>query len=335
MKDWFYTYIDGKFEKKEINTSLSLGESEVLVRPISVGICGSDLFAIKHNNGASPIGHEWVGEIISLGSEVQNHKVGEIITSAANYCCQKCKECLSANWKDCTRRKLLGSDDVSVISTQVRIHESDIVKLPQNLSVEALVMLEVAYIGDLSVRHAKAVGLKKDDKVVIFGGGPIGIFSYLAFKHRGFNPVLVEKSKVRVENAKKLGLNVENFASFLISDAHFCKYDVVIDCTGDGAGSTGLLPHAHLFPKKSGAVVFIGKYFDSKLDNNSFHKMDLRVSWLGRHGVEEFRESVKFWTPLIEEYAQKMVKKFEFSDIEEAFRVGEKREYTKCILLRK
>ncbi|PIK14035.1 medium chain dehydrogenase/reductase family protein [Halobacteriovorax sp. JY17] len=334
-KDWFYTYLNGKFVKKDRKVPIKLNHNEVLVKPMSVGICGSDLYAIKHNEGESPIGHEWVGKIVEVGDSIKNYSVGEIVTSSANYCCQKCRACLSEDWSECTGRKLLGTDSISVISSHVKVHKSDLVKLPQELSIEAQVLLEVAFIGDLSYMHAKKIGLTECDKIAIFGAGPIGIFSYLALKHRGYEPILVEKSQVRVDNAKKLGLNVENFASFLIGGTNFSKYDTVIDCTGDGAGGTGLLPHAHLFPKRSGSIVIIGKYFDAKLDNNSFYKQNLRVSWLGHHGVEEFRQSVKFWTPIIEKYAKSLVRVFPFSEVEKAFEVGLKREHTKCILLDK
>lgn len=335
MEDWFYTYIDGEFVKKNREKSIEINKDEVLVRPISVGICGSDLYAIKHNNGESTIGHEWVGEILSIGDSIKDYTIGEIVTSAANYCCQKCKGCLSENWSACTGRKLLGTDGVSVISNKIKVHKSDLVKLPQDLSIESQVLLEVAFIGDLSYMHAKSIGLVEGDKVAVFGAGPIGIFSYLALKHRGYEPILVEKNPTRVEKAKQLGLNVENFASFLISGVNFSKYDVVIDCTGDGAGGTGLLPHTHLFPKRSGAVVIIGKYFNAKLDNDSFYKQNLRVSWLGYHGVEEFRDSVKFWTPLIGKYSEKIVEKFNFKEVKKAFEAGIKRDYIKCILIDK
>ncbi|WP_417335307.1 alcohol dehydrogenase catalytic domain-containing protein [Halobacteriovorax marinus] len=336
MKDWFYTHENGSFKKIERESNLVINDEEVLIEPISVGICGSDLFSIKFScDERVAIGHEWVGKVLSVGANVEGVSVGERVSSAANYCCQECKSCVDRNWSECTKRKLLGTDGVSVISNKIKVHHSDLVKLPEQLSVESQVLLEVAFIGDLAFEHSKRIGLRDSDKVVIFGAGPIGIFAYLAFKFRGYNPVLVEKKIARVKRAKDLGFNVENLAKVLISGDHYLKYDMVIDCTGSGDGGPGILPQAHLFAKRSGGVVVIGKYDDVKIDSNSYHRSNLKASWLGYHSVEEFRESIKFWEPRIGDYSEKLVKKFEFSHVEEAFTEAQDRESFKCVLARK
>ncbi|CBW27862.1 putative sorbitol/galactitol-1-phosphate 5-dehydrogenase [Halobacteriovorax marinus SJ] len=333
MKRWIYRFKSNTFQIENRDKPLKVNGDEVLVKPISVGFCGSDLFAIRYGGSNPPVGHEWVGEVIEIGSSVEDLSVGEYVTSSANYCCQKCESCISRNWSNCTERKLLGSGEVSVLSNRVKIHFSDIVKLPQDLSIKALTLLEVAFIGDLSFYKAKEAGLKKSDKIVIFGAGPIGIFSYLALKHRGYNATIVEVKRERIKRAKGLGIDIQNFAPFLISGKNFAKFDTAIDCTGNGDGGVGVLPKIHMFTKKEGLIVVVGKYYDAKIDNNSMHGRSLTATWLGSHKVEDFRKSVTFWAPIIERYSEKMVDTFKFGNINKAFEFAKKRVGLKAMLI--
>ncbi|WP_127718482.1 zinc-binding dehydrogenase [Halobacteriovorax sp. HLS] len=328
---WHYQYENEVFTRIENGQELVASEDEILVEPLVVGICGSDLNQIVHKRENPTIGHEWVGRIKSLGSNVSGHEVGEIVTSVAHTCCRKCKNCLAKDWHNCLKRSLLGHHPQNVISSEVLIHYSDILKVPKGLSLDAIALLEVAFIGDIAFDRATRIGLKEGDKVIIFGAGPIGVFTALSFKYRGYEPILVEKEKSRIQIAKEIGLKCLNFSAVMMSDDHYLKYDLAIDCTGDNNGP-GVLKFIHLFPKVFCNVLIVGKYKEGKLDEAAYAKKGLRLTWVAAHQIEEFQASIDFWKDKIEAYTAPLTHSLGFDHINEAFEAARARKYMKCLI---
>jgi threonine dehydrogenase-like Zn-dependent dehydrogenase len=328
--NWYFQYIEKEFLKKTAD-NLEPSSNEVVVEPLIVGICGSDLNQVVHEKEDPMIGHEWVGKIVSVGENVDKFSVDEIVTSVAHTCCQTCKFCKDEKWHECLNRSLLGKFPQNVISSRAKIHKSDLLKVPKNLSLEAISLLEVAFIGDIAFKRSKRIGLKEDDSVIIFGAGPIGIFTYLSFKYRGYNPVLVEKEKSRIEIAKSLGIDCINFSKVMMSDDYYLNFDLAIDCTGDNNGP-GVLKFIHLFPKVFCNVLIVGKYKDGSLNEAAYAKKGLRVTWVAAHQIEEFEESIEFWKDKIEKYGQSLTSSFDFEDVSHAFEQARSRKHMKCLL---
>jgi L-iditol 2-dehydrogenase len=300
-----------------------------------VGICGSDLSQLAHNLEEVSIGHEWVGEVQAVGSEISSYKPGDLVTSVANTSCGLCGPCQKGHYENCQRPQLLGRGLNSVLSSQITLREADLLKAPQGLSPLEFSLLEVSYIGDCAFMKAQALGLKgpnQGDKVIIFGAGPIGLFSALSFKLRGYQPIVVETVKERIKSAQELGFETLSFAELMLKEEYLASFDFSIDCTGDngGPGAMQILP---MFTKAEGGVVIVGKYLKTPFKDKLFIKKSLKVTWVANHKKQDFLRSIEFWKNPIKDYADKVIKTFPISEINQAFQEAQGRKVMKCLLL--
>ena len=333
MKNWYY-HFDGntqEFIKLEARESVHLAPTKILVKPIISGICGSDLSQIHHLKKDVSVGHEWVGEVVAIGNQVKNYHLGEKVTSVANTACGKCHHCKKDEPQNCKQRQLLGRGENSILSSGIILDQSDIISLPNELSLEDLILLEVAYIGDCAYYAANRIGLNKETKILIFGGGPIGIFSALSFKLRGHSVAVVEVVQERLSLIKNLGLESMAFAQVMLDETKLNQYDAVIDCTGDhnGPGALRVLP---LFAKEYGKVVIVGKYLREPFKEKIYMGKALSVTWVANHKKEDFETSINFWKEHINNYTQQVTTSFSINDINTAYEKAKDRTSGKCIL---
>lgn len=338
MKAWFYRYNhnDKSFNKEVCELESSpLKAKDVIIKPQIVGICGSDLSQLAHNLDEVSVGHEWIGTVLSVGDQVSNYRPGDVVTSVANTSCGVCGACQKKDYENCKRPQLLGRGTNSVLSSQITLKDSDLLKIPANVSAKDFALLEVAYIGDCAYHKACGLGLNskvsKDTKIIIFGAGPIGLFSALAFKLRGYSCLLVEKVKERIDLCHQMGLDCIPFAKVMLDENYLNNFEVVIDCTGDngGPGAQQVLP---MFAKEEASVVIVGKYLATPFKEKLFIKKALKLTWVANHRKKAFMESMEFWKDHISKYTDLVSETFTISQINEAFKVAQARKSMKCLL---
>jgi threonine dehydrogenase-like Zn-dependent dehydrogenase len=331
-RHWRYRYHleSESFIKEEEQPLSSPVKNQILIKPLMVGICGSDLSKIAHKVKNPSLGHEWVGVIEAIGEDVLSFTPGEVVTSVANISCGECHHCQNRKADQCKKRQLLGSKS-SVLSTQVMIHDHDLLKVPQNLDHASITLLEVAYIGDCAFYQAKSLGLKHGDRVVIFGAGPIGLMTALSLKERGYESHLIELEPARIQAAKEFGLSCSAFALEIIERRFFSRCDAVIDCTGDSTGN-GALKYLPIFAKMGGIVVVVGKYHQASLGESDFGSKAIKLSWVANHRKENFEKSILFWQDRIVKYSREMTTNYDLNDINQGFKAAHERKILKAIL---
>jgi len=305
-------------------------ENQVLIKPLMIGVCGSDLSKIKHKLEQPALGHEWVGVVEAIGPEVETVTTGEIVTSVANVSCGKCDHCRSKNPEQCKKRQLLGTEH-SVLSSQVLIYEHDLLKVSQDLDLASITLLEVAYVADCAFYKAKALGLNLSHKIVIFGAGPIGLMTALSFKERGYETHLIETQPGRIEAAARLGLTCSSFAQEMIERKLFSRCDTVIDCSGDSAGS-GALKYLPIFSKMEASIVIVGKYHQATLSETDFGSKGLKVTWVANHQKDNFKKSIQFWQSRIKQYTPKIITHYPITEINKGFEAAKERHILKVML---
>lgn len=332
--NWYYRFCGSnkKFLRIDEENQQEFGPSDIIVKPLVSGICGSDLSQIFHLKENFSLGHEWVGKIEKVGAKVSQYSIGDIVSSVANVRCGECSTCLEKNGKSCKRKALLGKGQKSILSNQITLDFNDLIPVPKGLTLEDAVMLEVAYIGDCSYYAAKRLGISDKPKVLIFGAGPIGIYTALSFKLRGVEDLtLVETVPFRIKKAHELGFAAKPFAQIILDETELSSYDVVMDCTGDhnGPGALKVLP---LFAKEYGAVVVVGKYYQSRIDEKIFIGKTLKVTWVANHKHKDFVRSIEFWKDKIAAYTGLLTTSFRIEKINEAYEQAKKRGTIKCLL---
>jgi threonine 3-dehydrogenase len=186
-----------------------IGINDVLIRVRKTGICGTDLhiaswdpWAAKTIKPPLVIGHEFVGEITEVGSNVSDFHPGEIVSGEGHVVCGRCRHCLAGRRHLCAHAIGLGvgrdgafAEYVSLPMTNVWHHWPGIDE-------------EVAAIFDPfgnAVHTSLAFPVLGED-VLISGAGPIGLMATAVVKHAGARFVVVsEPNAFRRDLASRMG----------------------------------------------------------------------------------------------------------------------------------
>ncbi|MBQ9011255.1 MAG: alcohol dehydrogenase catalytic domain-containing protein [Bacilli bacterium] len=249
-----------KLEIKEIDEPKQNGD--VIIDVKKAGICGSDLHYFV---GGEPIGlvmgHEFCGVVIDSGNR-DDLKVGDRVSALPISPCMECEACETGNYQYCTKTwehaSGLSLDHSGALAPKMGIKPNMVVKIPDNVSYEEAAMIEPTAVGLHAINLAD---IKIDDKVLIVGGGIIGLVSAMFAKKSGASYVAVsETNEARGENSVKLGVADEWFDA---KDEKFVEnvkskvnggFDVVIECCGNAPAVGSALSVC----KNGGTVVLVG-----------------------------------------------------------------------------
>ncbi|MFF8840785.1 L-threonine 3-dehydrogenase [Streptomyces sp. NPDC015130] len=188
------------------------GPGDVLIKVKRTGICGTDLH-IRSWDGwaqktiATPltIGHEFVGEVVSVGRDVADIAVGDLVSGEGHLVCGKCRNCLAGRRHLCRATVGLGvgrdgafAEYVALPASNVWVH-----RVPVDLDIAAI----FDPFGN-AVHTALSFPLVGED-VLVTGAGPIGIMAAAVAKHAGArNVVITDVSEERLALARKTGVTL-------------------------------------------------------------------------------------------------------------------------------
>lgn len=150
---------------------------EVLIEVKFGCICGSDQHIHKgefHPRTATPMvmGHEFGGVICEVGELVEGWKEGDKVAPDPIIWCGECPSCKKGHYPACVNLKLLGIDCDGGFAQFISLPPSMLYKVPDHIPDEHVALVEVLSIGC----HAKnRAGVKKDDSIVIWGSGKVGL----------------------------------------------------------------------------------------------------------------------------------------------------------------
>jgi len=194
------------------------GPGQVKVKVHWCGICGSDL----HEYDAGPIfipataphpltgvqaplilGHEFSGEVVEVGAEVKNAKVGDRITADACQYCGECYMCKINRYSICSSLAFTGLMTDGAFAEYVNVPAYTIYQLPPDMPYHVGALVEPLAVGVHAIRRAPVI---QGDSVAVVGAGTIGLVTLQSAKAAGASKVFVlEMAKARKEYAKKLG----------------------------------------------------------------------------------------------------------------------------------
>lgn len=250
-----------EFEIKEINEPVADGE-KVIIDVIKSGICGSDLhyFNLGMPQGLV-MGHEFCGTVKNPGSRT-DLKEGDLVTALPISPCGKCEACLSGNPQYCvhTWESAVGLslDNPGGLTKTIAVRPDMVLSVPEQMTPEEGAMVEPTAVGLHAIHLAD---IKVGDKVLIIGGGIIGLVSAMFAKLEGASYVAVsEANPERGKKAINLGVADECFDA---KDADLSKklkektnggFDVVIECVGNEPAVNTAIDVV----KQGGSIVLVG-----------------------------------------------------------------------------
>lgn len=156
----------------------SPGRNQVKIEVKYAGICGSDIHTYEgHYKVATPVtlGHEFAGEVVEVGENVTEFKVGDRVTSETTfYICGECEYCKTQDYNLCNHRKGLGSQQDGGFTKYLIARKESVHHLPVNVDYQSAAMTEPL----ACTYHAVAkTEINEGDLVVVIGPGPIGLLA--------------------------------------------------------------------------------------------------------------------------------------------------------------
>ena len=241
----------------------------VLLHIRRVGICGSDLHYFEHGYcGAfvptSPfiLGHELSAEVAAVGEGVESVKVGSRVTANPARSCGSCEYCKGGRGNLCRKIVMLGSASTTpptagAFAEFVAVRDNQCHVLPPEIDDATGAMLEPFAVALHAVKRSGGVSGKR---VLVTGGGPIGVLVAKTAKAFGGAPVVVSDIlATRRETALKLGADVALDPSARdlagqVRDISGDGFDVIFEASG----SRSALRQTFEFVRPGGTIVQIG-----------------------------------------------------------------------------
>lgn len=168
---------------------------QLVVSVAYCGICGTDLHATREGPAMLPcdsvLGHEFVGEVVGLGKDLQSEwEQGDRVCALPFISCGRCAACLSGNSFECVELSCIGVDAPGGFAEYVATSECNTLKLPDTLTTLDAALIEPLAVGLHAVR---ASGLRAGQRVLIIGAGPIGLAVALWARFMGARDVIVSE----------------------------------------------------------------------------------------------------------------------------------------------
>lgn len=284
------------------------GSTEALLRVAACGICGTDLRILSGAHRAYPAGtervpgHELAGTIVATGGG-SNLAVGDTVFVAPNIGCLKCAQCRNGRVNLCEHPQAIGITRDGAMA--------EYVLLPAELITQGNVMTfggardfgAIALVEPLAcvLRGSRAVDIRSDDLVLIYGAGPIGLLHLQTAKLRAPRAVVVcEPNPERRNQAVVWGADQavapEELAALIAEMSGGRGVDVTIVA----APSSQAQEDAVRLAATGGRINFFGGLPSGRslisLDSNIVHYRELIITGTTANSTEDCREALDLVT---------------------------------------
>ena len=189
-----------------------IGINDVLIRVDRTGICGTDVHIYNWDEWARRtipvpmvVGHEFVGEIVEVGSNVADFHPGDLVGGEGHVVCGRCRNCMAGRRHLCPHTKGVGVNRPGAYAEYIALPMTNIWRHSDAID------RDVASIFDPfgnAVHTALSFPVLGED-VLVTGAGPIGIMAAAVVRHAGARHVVItDVNPWRLELARKMGVTV-------------------------------------------------------------------------------------------------------------------------------
>ncbi|MCD2492982.1 L-threonine 3-dehydrogenase [Lacrimispora sp. NSJ-141] len=241
-----------------------IAENEVLVKVHAAAICGTDMhiydwtaYAQERLKLPMVFGHEFAGEIVSLGSQVSGYAIGDRVAGETHIPCGHCVQCRTGNQHICENMKIIGVQAPGAFAEYIPVHKDCLWRLDDSMDYETGALLEPMGVGVHGVLSGEIGG----KTALILGCGPIGLCAVGAAKASGASLVIAaDVIDRKMEEAKKLGADhtintrEQDLKASVMKLTGGRGVDVVVDYTGNERAIQGGFEAL----RKGGRFTFVG-----------------------------------------------------------------------------
>jgi threonine 3-dehydrogenase len=305
-----------------------IGHNDVLIRIHKSSICGTDVHIWNWDHWSQRtipvgmhVGHEYVGRIAAIGSEVIGYGVGERVTGEGHIVCGHCRRCRAGQRHLCKDAVVVGVNRPGAFAEYLSLPASNLFRLPPAVSDEVATILDPCGNATHTALSFDLVG----EDVLVTGAGPIGSMAVAIASHVGVRNVIVtDVNPYRLDLARAMGatrivdVSTEDLRAVMAEQGMVEGFDVGLEMSGNPTAFRQMLDSmAH-----GGRIAMLGIFTDeAAIDWTQVIFKGLRIK--GIYGREMFETWYKMAsliqagldiTPLI-------THRFGIDDFAEAFEV--------------
>lgn len=249
-----------------------IGINDVLIKVLKASICGTDLHIYNWDKWSQKtvkiptvLGHEFVGKIVEMGSNVHDFKEGDIVSAEGHVVCGRCRNCLAGRRHLCNSPSGIGVNRDGAFAEYISVPVTNIWYCDTSISLEVLSCFDP--LGN-AVHTALTYNVVGED-VLITGAGPIGCMAAGIAKQIGARFIVVtDINPYRLELAKKMGATLTlDVRSEKIEDAQKRLgmnegFDVGMEMSGDSGAFRDMLSNM----SHGGKIALLGILPPTKID---------------------------------------------------------------------
>ncbi len=239
------------------------GHNDVLIKVIKSSICGTDLHIYKWDEWAQHtipvpmiIGHEYVGRVAAIGSEVNSVQIGDRVTSEGHIACGHCRNCRRGRQHICEKTIGIGVNIDGAFADYVSVPSNNVMKISPEIPDEIVSIMDPFGNATHTALSFPLIG----EDVLVTGAGLIGSMCVAVARFAGARYVVAtETNEYRAELAKKMGATrvvnplKENLTD-IMKELGMIGFDIGLECSGSSAAFNQLLEHMY----NSGKVSLLG-----------------------------------------------------------------------------
>jgi L-iditol 2-dehydrogenase len=190
------------------------GAGDLLLKVEAASICGTDVKIARHGHRkladgqTITLGHEFVGRIVEVGTNVKGWRSGQRVGVAPNVGCGRCEMCGRGMANMCPEFLAFGINFDGAHAEYVRVpaaalEQGNVMEIAEAMPAEEATLAEPL---SCAVNGLRVSRLELGDIVVVFGAGPMGLLNMMCARISGASAVgVVDVNAFRLEKAKELG----------------------------------------------------------------------------------------------------------------------------------
>ncbi|QMI07263.1 zinc-binding alcohol dehydrogenase family protein [Citrobacter sp. RHB25-C09] len=297
-------------------------KNEALIKIKSVGICGTDIHAWGGNQPffsyPRVLGHEICGDIVAVGEDIADLRVGQQVAVIPYVACQQCPACLSGRTNCCEKISVIGVHQDGGFSEYLSVPATNLL-LVEGIEPVAAALIEPFAISAHAVRRG---AIAAGEQVLVVGAGPIGLGAAAIAKADGAQVVVADTSPARRDHVvSRLGVTAldpaaGDFVDRLRAAFNGSLAQKVLDATGNQHAmnnTVNLIRHG-------GTIVFVGLFKgDLQFSDPEFHKKETTMMGSRNATPEDFARVGRLMTEGKLTADMMLTHRYPFSGLAEVF----------------
>ena len=186
-----------------------IGINDVLIQVDRTGICGTDLHIYNWDDWAQKtipvpmvVGHEFVGEIVEVGSNVADFRAGDLVSGEGHVVCGRCRNCFAGRRHLCADTKGIGVNRPGAFAEYISLPMTNVWKHDREIDRDMAALFDPFGNAGHTALSFPVLG----EDVLITGAGPIGMMAVAICQYAGARSVVItDVNPYRLELAKTMG----------------------------------------------------------------------------------------------------------------------------------